>query len=192
MQHAIIRLPKEQWQGAILPIGYTAEEYYQVDIDRQCDGFAVSIRKTALAQAIRHTPDEYDFPDRLYAEHWPAACAWGILCDGKLAAAIETCPEEWSNRLRVTELWVDEPYRKQGIGHALLEVARKQSAAENRRAIILETRSCNVNAIGFYLHEGFTLIGLDACCYSNCDLERKEVRLEMGWFPPQQKQYSLL
>lgn len=184
MQHTIIRLPKEQWQGTILPISYTTEEYYQVDIDRRCDGFAISVRKTALTQAIRHTPDEYDFPDRLYAEHWPAACAWGILHDGKLTAAIETCPEEWSNRLRITELWVDEPYRRQGIGHALLETAREQAAVENRRAIILETQSCNANAIGFYLHEGFTLIGLDTCCYSNRDLERKEVRMEMGWFPP--------
>ena len=37
---------------------------------------------------------------------------------------------------------------------------------------MLETQSCNTNAIGFYLHEGFTLIGFDACCYANNDLER--------------------
>ena len=101
-------------------------------------------------------------------------------------AAIETAPEEWSNRLRVTELWVDEGLRRQGLGHALMELAREQTRRENRRALILETQSCNVNAIGFYLHEGFTLIGFDACCYTNRDLERKEVRVELGWFPPQQ------
>lgn len=49
--------------------------------------------------------------------------------------------------------------------------------------MILETQSCNINAIRFYMHEGFTLMGLDTCCYSNNDLERKEVRLELAWFP---------
>ena len=45
----------------------------------------------------------------------------------------------------------------------------------------------NVNAIDFYLHEGFSLIGMDTCCYKNDDLQRKEVRLDFGWFPEQNK-----
>lgn len=36
--------------------------------------------------------------------------------------------------------------------------------------------------IDFYMHEGFRLIGMDTCCYTNNDLHRKEVRLEFGWF----------
>ena len=64
-----------------------------------------------------------------------------------------------------------------------MELAKNQAVAEGRRAVILETQSCNVSAVGFYLHEGFTLIGLDTCCYSNRDIERREVRLELGWFP---------
>ena len=26
-------------------------------------------------------------------------------------------------------------------------------------------------------------IGIDSCCYSNYDLERREVRINMGYFP---------
>ena len=63
-----------------------------------------------------------------------------------------------------------------------MELAKNQARSEGRRAVILETQSCNVGAIGFYLHEGFTLVELDTCCYSNCDIERREVRLELGWF----------
>ena len=48
---------------------------------------------------------------------------------------------------------------------------------------MLETQSSNVNAVDFYLHEGFRLIGFDSCCYTNEDLKRKEVRFNMGWFP---------
>lgn len=81
-------------------------------------------------------------------------------------------------------------YQKRGIGRALMEVAKEQARLERRRAVILETQSCNVNAIGFYLHEGFTLIGMDTCCYANNDLSRKEVRMEMGWFPEKKRKLS--
>lgn len=187
MDYKIVHLPREQWKGCVVPIRYTTEEYYDVLVKKTEDGFSVNMIKKRFEKPVTHTPEEYDFPDRLYADWYQKACAWGVIIDGKLAAAMETDPEEWSNRLRVTELWVDEKYQKQGIGHALMEVAKEQARQEHRRAIILETQSCNVNAIGFYLHEGFTLIGMDTCCYANHDLERKEVRLEMGWFPPEKK-----
>ncbi len=186
MEHTLIYLPKEQWEGTVVPIAYTTEEYYDIAVEREEDGFAMKMKKRRFAQPVTHTPEEYDFPDRLYEKYWEKACAHGVVQDGRLMAAIETAPEEWSNRLRVTELWVDEGLRRQGLGHALMELAREQTRREKRRALILETQSCNVNAIGFYLHEGFTLIGFDACCYTNRDLERKEVRVELGWFPPQQ------
>ena len=70
-----------------------------------------------------------------------------------------------------------------GIAHRLMSLAKEQAERENRRAIILETQSCNVGAIRFYLSEGFEPIGFDSCCYSNRDLERREVRINMGYFP---------
>ncbi len=48
------------------------------------------------------------------------------------------------------------------------------------RAIILETQSCNTAAIAFYLAQGFTFMGFNACEYSNQDIEKHEVRIEMG------------
>lgn len=183
MKHPIIPLPREQWQDAVLPIGYTTTEYYDVSLERRADGFALSIQKKPLEEPITRTPQEHDFPDRLFAAHWQGARAWGIVEDGKLLGAIELCAEEWSNRLRVTELWVDPSLQKQGYGHALMEIAKQQARLAHRRALILETQSANANAIGFYLHEDFELIGLDLCCYTNCDIQRKDVRLELGWFP---------
>ncbi|NLJ40830.1 MAG: GNAT family N-acetyltransferase [Clostridiales bacterium] len=182
MEYEIIHLPKERWKGTIIPIQYTTEEYYDVSVNRTDKGYIIEIDKKSLAKPITYSPEKYDFPDRLYEDHWANAYAWGVLIDGELIAAIETDPELWSNRLRITELWVAEEYQRQGIGHALIEVAKEQARGERRRAVILETQSCNVNAIDFYLHEGFKLIGLDTCCYKNDDLQRKEVRLEFGWF----------
>ncbi|EQB86809.1 putative N-acetyltransferase YhbS [Clostridium punense] len=187
MEYEIIHLPKEKWKGTIIPIGYTTDKYYDVIVNKTDKGFAIGIEKRDFTEPVTHTPEEYNFPDKLYEDHWENAYAWGVLVNDELVAAIETDQELWSNRLRITELWVAENYQKQGIGHALVEMAKEQARRQRRRAIILETQSCNVNAIDFYQHEGFTLIGMDTCCYKNNDLQRKEVRLEFGWFPKKKK-----
>lgn len=176
----IVPLPKDKWKGTVIPMRYTTEEYIDVAVERTAGGFQVLMEKKTFAEPVTHTPEEYDFPDSLYQEHWEKAYAWGVLRGEELIACIETCPEEWSNRLMVTELWVHEDYRRQGIAHALMALAKEQVRRERRRALILETQSCNVGAIAFYMQEGFTLIGFDSCCYQNHDLERKEVRLDLG------------
>lgn len=49
----------------------------------------------------------------------------------------------------------------------------------NFREIILETQSCNYKAIEFYIKNGFIINGIDLSCYSNDDIKKKEVRLEL-------------
>ncbi len=186
-QYIIIHLPKEQWKNVPIPMRYTTNEYFDVKIEKDNNGFHVDFIKTKLNEPISHYPEEYDFPDKLYQEHWEKAYAWGVVeeNEGKqeLVACIETFPEDWSNRLMITELWVHEKLRRKGIGHALMAVAKQQANLEHRRAIILETQSCNVPAISFYLQESFEFIGFDSCCYSNRDIDKKEVRLDLGYFP---------
>lgn len=46
--------------------------------------------------------------------------------------------------------------------------------------LVLETQTCLAATIDFYLKFGFELIGFDTVAYSNEDVERKEVRLELG------------
>ena len=180
----IIFLPKEQWKGTPIPMVTRNDSYYDVEITPLGHGGgAVSlIRKTAETEIV-HTPEEYDFPDGLYADYWENAEAYGVVGNaGELLACIEVCPEEWSNRLMVTELWVSEALRGKGIGKRLMDKAKEVAVRQKRRAVILETQSCNTNAIGFYLHQGFELIGLDTCCYTNDDIGRREVRINLGFF----------
>ena len=180
----IVFLPPEKWKGQIVPIRYTAETYFDVVTERTPGGWEVRLEKKRFEEPVTHTPEEYDFPDKLYEDYRPGAKAWGIVSEsGELLACIETFPEEWSNRLAVSEMWVSEPLRRRGIGRRLMAAAKKQARDENRRALILETQSCNTAAIAFYESEGFRLIGYDLCCYSNRDPERREVRLDFGFFP---------
>lgn len=179
----IVLLEKERWKGYILPMpDYIAKEHYAVGVERTSAGFAVTLEKRPLPAPRAFTPEAYGFPDRLYADHFGDARAYGMFDGDTLAAVMELCPETWNNRLRVTELWVREGYRRQGLGSRLLAFAREEGRREGRRALVLETQSCNTGAIAFYLHEGLSLIGLDTCCYSNEDIARGEVRLELGMF----------
>lgn len=191
MDYEIIHLPKENWKDTTLPMGYTTEEFYDVKLEKSTSGYSIQLARKKLSEPLTHSPEEDDFPDQLYAKYYEHAFAWGIVMEDELIAAIETDPELWSNRLRITEIWVREDYRRKGIGHALMEIAKEQARKERRRCIILETQSCNVDALDFYHQEGFTLIGLDTCAYSNDDMQKKEVRLEMGWFPEKREKVTL-
>lgn len=184
VQHEIIYLPKEQWKGTIIMLETRNDSFYDVEIQPlDHDGCDIKLVRKQAESEIVHTPDEYDYPDRLYEDYRIDAEAYGVVgVDGELLACIEVSVEEWSNRLIVDELWVDEKIRHQGYAKRLMDKAKEIAQAQKRRAIMLETQSFNANAIGFYLSQGFQLIGLDTCCYSNQDIERRYVRFNLGYF----------
>ena len=177
----ITPLPKARWQGCRLPMDYVSDGCYDLSVDRTASGWSIRIEKRRFDAPVTHAQAEPD--DGLYQPWWEDAQAYGVVEDGELLAAIELCPETWSKRMMVTELCVAPKLRGQGWGRRLIELARRETAAGGYRALILETQSSNVNAVDFYLHMGFELIGFDTCCYTNRDVERREVRFDMGWFP---------
>ena len=121
-----------------------------------------------------------EFTDALFAPHWDDPHAFGLFDGNRLLAIIEVTPENWNNRLRITNLFVQEGYRRRGYGSLLMTKAREIARAQGRRAIILETQSCNAAAIQFYLTQGLSFMGFNACEYSNQDIDRREIRLELG------------
>lgn len=54
-----------------------------------------------------------------------------------------------------------------------MNCAKDIAKANNNRAIILETQTCNVNAIDFYHSQGFLFDGIETTCYSNDDIKKK-------------------
>ena len=62
----------------------------------------------------------------------------------------------------------------------LMDAIQKTAASSGARMIVLETQSCNGNAITFYKKNGFSIIGFDLYACSNTDPTRHEVRIEMG------------
>ena len=99
----------------------------------------------------------------------------------KIAGYLEFSRENWNDRLRITNLLVLEEFRGHGIGSFLINKAKSVAESENRRIIVLETQSCNVPAIDFYLKHGFVFAGTNLYFYSNCDIAEDEVMIEMAY-----------
>ena len=74
----------------------------------------------------------------------------------------------------------EENARGKGLGTLLMQAIQRAAEAAGARMIVLETQTCNENAIAFYKRNGFSIIGFDLYSYSNDDPERHEVRIEMG------------
>jgi len=176
----IQHLPKEQWQGHNFLFRYETSHYYDAEIITGEEQFTARFTKRAFEKPIRIGGEEGD--DRLYAPWWEGAEAYGVLEDGGLIACVELWKEEWSKRLRVTELWVADSHHRRGIGGALMDFAKQRARELGCRALMLETQSGNENAIAFYLAQGLTLFGFDRSCYTNRDVERRDVRLELGCY----------
>lgn len=170
----IAELKKEQFDGYELVFSYDSRAYYDLRIRTTENVFSAEFVRTPCP------PVHKEFTDKLFASHWEEPRAFG-LWDGKnLLGVIEVAIESWNNRLRVTNLIVQDGYRRRGYGTILMTRAREIAKAQGRRALILETQSCNAAAIAFYLSQGLSFMGFNACEYSNDDIPRHEVRVELG------------
>jgi hypothetical protein len=175
-QHSIQPLSPENWQGHEIMFKDYAENCYHIDVAQTDGGFNVSLQKRPLGKRKK-----IEYPEKLFQPWLKDVKAWGIIENGKLIAVIETSAGD-RNRLYISELWVDERYRRLGIAKSLMDTAKKRAKDEKFRAIFLETRSCNEHAISFYISQGFTLIGFDTCVFSNEDIENYSVPLKFGYF----------
>ena len=176
--YEIVPLPKEEWKGTPVPMRYTTEGYFDVEIREDADSFHVDMVKKLFDEPVLHEPD---FADGLY-EGAGSTGGEKAAPKKKLLACIECCPEEWSNRLLVTEVWVADELHRQGIATRMMNLVKEKAMRDGRRAIMLETQSCNLHAIAFYRSQGFQLLGIDSCCYGNFDIARHEVRINLVYY----------
>lgn len=156
---------------------YQTNGYYDLTKERCDSGFSFNWQKKESPHMINKS-----FASELFADYLEEPEAFGIFIDRQLVAIIETAVESWNQRLRVTSIWVDEGCRRQGLGDKLMKIAIKRAQENKFRGLVLETQSCNLTAIEFYLKMGFELIGFDLYAYSNEDIANEEVRFELMRF----------
>ena len=170
----IRELDKRIYKDYPVKIVYDTDSYYDLLLIDEC----IKIEKKPLGYNYHHEKD--DISERLYQDWLEGARAFGAFVDDELVGIIEI-GTDYSKRMIINLLKVDDDYQRRGIAKALMDKVKAIMYQDDIRAIILETQSCNTKAIGFYQSQGFKLIGFDTICYTNNDLERKEVRLDFGF-----------
>lgn len=168
----IKRLEKARYAGKRFTARYQTKGYY--DIRAAEDGFRVQY--VPFGAAV-----ERSFEDEFFGEWLEEPVAYGAFDGDRLLGYVEGAPEGWNNRFRISNLCVfEDAARHRGIGTALMQTILREAARTGARMVVLETQSCNENAIAFYRKNGFAIIGFDLYAYSNTDPERHAVRIEMG------------
>ena len=126
-------------------------------------------------------PMEKSFDDEFFGEWLEEPTAFGAFEGERLLGYVEGAPEGWNNRYRISNICIfEENARGKGLGTLLMQAIQRAAEAAGARMIVLETQTCNENAIAFYKRNGFSIIGFDLYSYSNDDPERHEIRIEMG------------
>jgi ribosomal protein S18 acetylase RimI-like enzyme len=165
-------------KDATLPVvkyRYVSDSYYDVSIAHGVGSWIVELGLKPFAESF-----EKIFEEKFFEKHVEEPRVFAVETKGKRVGWLELGYDSWNNRMRVWDISVEENWRRKGIGALLMNQAVKVAKKRGARMLVLETQSCNVPAIDFYLEFGFELIGFDAAAYSNKDVERKEVRLEFG------------
>ena len=175
MKAKIIELFKSHTPLPRLKYEYTTNQHHQLQISHTKKSWTANLTLTSLPEPVKK-----QFEDELFADHVGEPRAFAALLKEEQIGWIELGYHKWNNRMRIWELLVKKEHRGKGIGTQLMKHAIKLTKEKGARMLVLETQSCNVKAIQFYLKHGFQLIGFDTAAYSNEDIDKGEVRLELG------------
>lgn len=165
-----IWLSSEEYKGYPLDFSYRSERYFHVNATEM----GMTLEERSYSQPI-----EKKFTDCLFEPWLEEPVALGVFHEKTLAGVIEGSIEKWHHVFRISNLLVQLPYRRRGIGQELMQQMIDYAAGIPQcRGVILETQSCNYPAICFYRSQGFLLNRIDIREYSNEDIQRNEVRLD--------------
>ena len=166
-----IRELNESYKGYKIHFEYNSDKLYEVT--RNGLSFIIEMKEVPLYTK--------KFVDTLFEEWIDNPVAYGMFDNDKLIGIIELGDESYAGRLRIQELWVEQAYRRKGIGHLLMDKALEYAREHKYQRLILETQNVNYPAMCFYQKYGFKLIGLTTTEYDNKEEFKGEVRFEMGY-----------
>ena len=171
----IVELTREENYLREIGSAYSTSHYYDVSINCKPSSWKIQLTLKAFDTALEKT-----YHGRLFEDHIQEPRVFAALQGDKQAGWIELGYDKWNNRMRVWEFLVEDGSRRKGIGTLLMDHAVELARQKQARMLVLETQTNNADAINFYLKFGFRFVGIDIAAYSNDDIGKKEVRLELG------------
>jgi streptothricin acetyltransferase len=157
--------------------GYSSMQRYDVRWDESPERTSFELELIDLGEPfVRRWKHEHmtDWYRSLLVEE----LSFGAL-DGDRLIGLAITESRWNDEAMVWELHVEERWRGKGVGKQLLAAVEAAARTKDLRAVVLETQTTNVAAIGFYRACGYALQGIDLSFYENDDLARGEVAVFM-------------
>ena len=97
--------------------------------------------------------------------------------EGQVVGLVIVLIHGFGNAGEVTDLAIHLPFRRRGIGAALMARALDFARMQNLRGVWVEPQNDNADSIEFYLSLGFRLAGFNDRMYSNRDDGLQQVTL---------------
>lgn len=94
----------------------------------------------------------------------PASTIWIAEVDGQQVGDL-VIRQDWNGYAWIDEIDVSALYRRQGIGHALIQKAKEYAIDHHLAGLALESQDTNVIAARFYHREGFKINGINTAFY---------------------------
>ena len=88
----------------------------------------------------------------------------------EIVGFLDAQPQPWQNILWISNLVVDQHYRRQGFGTMLLEAANRWALEQNLNRLMLEVQTKNHPAISFAQKHAFQFCGYNERYYPNGDI----------------------
>lgn len=173
----IKRLAKKDYpDGKKIIYEYTSDKYYDVSYNEVENGWTLDFTLKS-----HDTPFHKYLEGNIFEDYLKNIECYIAELMGEEVGIISLNHEKWNNVLRINDIHIYQSAQNKGIGSRLMELAKERALEIGARAIVLETQTSNYPAIQFYRNLGFKFTGCDLLSYSNSDLEKKEVRIEMGF-----------
>jgi len=158
-----------------LNYSYVTDKHYALHLSHDRESWHVELSLQRLSKSVSKSS-----MGSLFQDHVDEPRVFVARIQRETVGWMELGLHRWNNRMRIWHLLVKEGQRRRGIGSRLIQHAVDVAKDTGVRMLVLETQSCNLPAIDFYLKHGFELLGLDTAAYSNEDVAKGEVRLEFG------------
>ncbi len=144
---------------------YSTNQMYIMECSWDKDGAKISLAVQKLEQPLekKFPLDSLEVSDRLILAKLNDAVVGFTLLEF----------QDWNSRAVIQHLYVEPSFRRLGIGKqlvdALLTRAKLGRNGHSYRCLWLEAQNTNINAISFYLCQGFQLCGFDHKLYDPRD-----------------------
>jgi len=152
-----VDLPRDEFAGGELRYIFDSTSCYRAEITQKERDFTVSL--TCHAAPRRH----FDYITRIYDPRLTDARVFTLVDnDGERVGFAEVASENDGRRRLLTNLLVEDGYRRRGYGTLLLSRARTQARGAGAEELRVFVSAVNAGAVRFFLTQGFALSGFSS------------------------------